>query len=105
VEKTELVAAAVSPVLGLICGVIAWLVAAQKLHGNIGVDRTGSNYPMLAGNVASLLSPCIFVPFLTFAFGADNYDWESMRMIRICDDKDLTDTDVEVTLEQTVHIN
>lgn len=41
---------------------------------------------MLAGNVAALCSPLIFVPVLTFAFGKQNYDWVSMWNIRKVDD-------------------
>jgi hypothetical protein len=41
---------------------------------------------MLAGNVAALCSPLIFVPVLTFAFGRQNYDWQSMWNIRKVDD-------------------
>ena len=41
---------------------------------------------MLAGNVAALCSPLVFVPILTFAFGKQNYDWVSMWNIRKVDD-------------------
>ncbi len=41
---------------------------------------------MLAGNVAALCSPLIFVPILTFTFGRQNYDWVSMWNIRKVDD-------------------
>ena len=41
---------------------------------------------MLAGNVAALLSPVIFVPLFTYIFGPQNYDYESMRAIRKNDD-------------------
>lgn len=44
---------------------------------------------MLAGNVAALLSPIIFSPVLTYAFGPQNYDYESMRAIRKVDDTDV----------------
>jgi hypothetical protein len=44
---------------------------------------------MLAGNVVALLAPCLFIPILTYAFGADNYDYESMRAIRRADDHDV----------------
>jgi hypothetical protein len=46
---------------------------------------------MLAGNVVALLTPLIFIPLLTFAFGKQNYDWESMKQIRRSDDSDITD--------------
>jgi len=46
---------------------------------------------MLAGNVVALLSPMIFIPVLTLIFGMDNYDWVSMKNIRLVDDSDVTD--------------
>jgi hypothetical protein len=53
---------------------------------------------MLAGNVAALLSPLVFVPILTFLFGSQNYDYESMRAIRKVDDSDVA-ADAHVDLE------
>lgn len=44
---------------------------------------------MLAGNVVALLSPMIFIPILTYAFGPQNYDWESMKLIRRVSDDDI----------------
>jgi hypothetical protein len=44
---------------------------------------------MLAGNVAALLSPVIFVPLFTYTFGPQNYDYESMRAIRKVDDTEV----------------
>ena len=42
-------AAAFSPILGLVCSLIAWLVTAKKQCNELTVLCTGSNYPMLAG--------------------------------------------------------
>ncbi|OJJ47805.1 hypothetical protein ASPZODRAFT_141375 [Penicilliopsis zonata CBS 506.65] len=83
------IAAAASPPLGLVVSLIAWLVTAKKEYGVLTVTTTGENYPMLAGNVAALLSPIIFSPVLTFIFGQQNYDYESMRAIRKVDDTDV----------------
>ena len=44
---------------------------------------------MLAGNVAALLSPLVFVPVLTYAFGPQNYDYKSMAAIRLGNDDDI----------------
>jgi hypothetical protein len=82
-------AATLTPPLGLVVSLIAWLVTAKKESGTLSVLSTGANYPMLAGNVAALLSPIVFIPVLTYALGADNYDWESMKAIRKGDDTDL----------------
>ncbi|KAL4989500.1 Sodium:solute symporter family-domain-containing protein [Aspergillus falconensis] len=83
------IAAAASPVLGLAMSLIAWLVTTKTEYGVFTVESTGANYPMLAGNVAALLSPVVFSPVLTYLFGPQNYDYESMRAIRRVDDSDV----------------
>jgi len=93
-------AASLTPPLGLICALIAWLVTAKKTCGSLDVSCTGSNNPMLAGNVVALLSPLIFTPIFTLIFGLDHYDWKSMAEIRKGDDHDLADAahiDLELT--------
>ncbi|KAF2268268.1 urea active transporter [Lojkania enalia] len=82
-------AATFTPPLGFACSLIAWLVTAKKEGGELNVDTTGANNPMLAGNVVALLSPLIFIPVLTYGFGPQNYDWQSMKAIRKGDDHDL----------------
>ncbi|KAI9150101.1 putative urea active transporter 1 [Paramyrothecium foliicola] len=83
-------AATLSPILGVVCAIIAWLVTASKTCGVLDVTCTGSNNPMLAGNLTALLSPVIFVPIFTLVFGLDKYDWQSMLAIRQADDHDIT---------------
>jgi hypothetical protein len=61
---------------------------------------------MLAGNVAALLSPMVFVPIFTFIFGKQNYDYESMRNIRKVDDSDVAaaaHVDLELIPGETTH--
>ncbi|KAM3424989.1 hypothetical protein BST61_g6959 [Cercospora zeina] len=82
-------AATFSPPLALCCSVIGWLVQAKTQYGELSVTTTGSNYPMLVGNVVSLLAPAIFVPVLSLAFRSAPYDWVSMAQIRKGDDSDL----------------
>ena len=91
-------AAALSPILGLIAALIAWLVTAKKECGDLSVACTGSNNPMLAGNVVALLAPLVTIPVLTFALGPQNYDWKSMMDIRKGDDHDVA-TDAGMDLE------
>ncbi|KJX97148.1 hypothetical protein TI39_contig545g00002 [Zymoseptoria brevis] len=92
-------AATFAPPLALCCSLIAWLVTAKSQYGDLSVASTGSNNPMLAGNVVSLLAPVIFIPVLTLAFKAQKYDWLSMKAIRKGDDSDLVaDADVDVEL-------
>ncbi|KAI2610480.1 Na+/solute symporter [Hypoxylon sp. NC1633] len=93
-------AAALSPIFGLAFALIAWLVTAQKECGALDVTCTGSNNPMLAGNVVALLSPLVLIPIFTLIFGMDHYDWKSMMAIRRGDDHDLA-VSAGVDLEQT----
>ncbi|KAJ5719118.1 hypothetical protein N7493_007573 [Penicillium malachiteum] len=83
------IAAAVSPPLGLAISLSAWLATTKTQYGVFNVTTTGDNYPMLAGNVAALLSPVVISPILTLIFGSQNYDWESMRQIRKVDDTEV----------------
>ncbi|KAH7319206.1 urea active transporter-like protein [Rhexocercosporidium sp. MPI-PUGE-AT-0058] len=92
-------AATLTPPCGFACAIIAWLVTASKTCGKLDVECTGSNNPMLAGNVMALLSPLIFTPIFTLIFGIDKYDWQSMAAIRKGDDHDLAeeaDMDLEM---------
>ncbi|KAL2063304.1 hypothetical protein VTL71DRAFT_5109 [Oculimacula yallundae] len=84
-------AATLTPPAGFACAIIAWLVTASKTCGKLDVTCTGSNNPMLAGNVMALLSPLIFTPIFTLIFGVDKYDWKSMAAIRKGDDHDLAE--------------
>ena len=88
-SQQNLAAVSLSPVLGLVCSLVGWLVTAKTQTGTLSVATTGSNNPMLVGNVVALLSPMVFVPVLTYAFGPQRYDWKSMRMIRLGDDAEL----------------
>jgi len=53
-KKQPAGAAITASIVGLICGIAAWLITAVKLHGVITIKSTGENYPMLAGNVVAL---------------------------------------------------
>ena len=85
-SKQNMIAATLAPILGLTSSLIAWLVTAKREFGVLTVASTGSNNPMLAGNVVALLSPLLYIPVLTYAFGPQNYDYASMAMIRLGDD-------------------
>lgn len=59
---------------------------------------------MLAGNVVALLSPLVFIPILTYAFGAQNYDYKSMAAIRLGNDEDIAaDAHTDLELVRGAH--
>ncbi|KAI6905493.1 urea active transporter-like protein [Hortaea werneckii] len=76
-------AATFAPPLGFCSSMIAWLVTTHATFGEFSVATTGSNTPMLVGNVVALLSPLIYIPILTYMppFKPQNYDWVSMANI------------------------
>jgi urea-proton symporter len=94
-------AAILTPIVGTIAAIVAWLVTAKKECDVLDVICTGSNNPMLAGNVVALLAPVILIPLFTLIGGPDKYDWSSMMDIRKGDDHDLAE-DAGVDLEEVV---
>jgi len=70
-------------VIGLGCGIIAWLVTAATLNGGqLTVDTTGQDYPMLAGNLASIGVGCIISVGATYLWPED-FDFESTRKMKM----------------------
>ncbi|KAJ3033959.1 hypothetical protein HDV00_005621 [Rhizophlyctis rosea] len=79
--KKQTATAAISGALGGFAGgLAAWLITTKALFGEINITTTGENYPMLAGNLTSLLLSAIISVIVTY-IKPDNYDWESMRAI------------------------
>jgi len=77
-KKQSAFAAVLGAVLGIICGIIAWLVAAQKLFGELTIKSTGDQYPMLAGNLSSLLVSG-FVSTVVSLIRPDNFNFDVTR--------------------------
>ncbi|CAF4129247.1 unnamed protein product, partial [Adineta steineri] len=80
-------AVCLSPPLGFICSVSAWLVMTKIQFNSISIETTGSDVSMLVGNVVALLSPVVFIPIISFiAPDPTPYDFVSMRAIELVDD-------------------
>lgn len=66
-------------ILGLAAGLIAWLVTASTLNGGeISVSTTGQDYPMLAGNLASIGVGTIISVIATLLW-PENFDFSVTR--------------------------
>ncbi|KAJ3202698.1 hypothetical protein HDU82_007170 [Entophlyctis luteolus] len=77
-KKQTKVGAICGAIGGLVLGVTAWLVTASQYYGEINLDTTGGNYPMLAGNLASL----VFSSIITISISLvkpDDYDWKETK--------------------------
>ncbi|CAB5362194.1 unnamed protein product [Rhizophagus irregularis] len=87
-KKQTAVAAVAGALLGLICGIIAWLVAAQKLFGEITLKSTGDNYPMLAGNLSSLIISGLVATIVSLIKPANfNFDITRQKLEILTDDE------------------
>ncbi|TPX65724.1 hypothetical protein SpCBS45565_g04923 [Spizellomyces sp. 'palustris'] len=85
-RKQTATGAIAGAITGFVCGVSLWLIVTKAYYGEINIDTTGGNYPMLAGNLASLIMSGI-VSTAVSLYRPDNYDWESTKNL-----KQLTDT-------------
>lgn len=85
-SKMNLVAAIASPILGSGLAIMAWLVCAKSLYGELTIVTTFEDYPMLAGNLVALCSPAFFIPIFTYAFKPQNFDWEILKTIKRADE-------------------
>jgi len=67
---------------GLMAGLIAWLVTTAKLYDNvINATTSGQNYPMLAGNVASIAVGGIICVVWTLISPNKTFEWSATRAI------------------------
>lgn len=70
---------------GLVLGLIAWLVTCQVYYGKITIDNLGGDYPMLAGNLASILGSLIICSIISI-MNPQNYDWQTTREIPVVEE-------------------
>lgn len=89
------ISAIVSPILGTCVAIMSWLVSTHTMYGEITVNNTFEDNPMLIGNVVALLSPAIFIPILTLIFGSQNFDFEILKNIKRVDDSKEIEKDLE----------
>ncbi|PRW20754.1 urea-proton symporter DUR3-like [Chlorella sorokiniana] len=79
-KKANANGAITGAICGLLFGITAWLVTCQCLEGRITIDLLGGDYPMLAGNLTSILSSLV----ICLVWGwlkPQNYDWKTTREI------------------------
>ncbi|KAH6904254.1 urea transporter [Coprinopsis sp. MPI-PUGE-AT-0042] len=86
-------------VIGLFCGIAAWLITTAKLNdGVIDVVTTGGDYEMLAGNIASIGVAGIIAVAASLIW-PDNFDWATTRAINVApahpSEEEKSDTDSE----------
>ncbi|CAG8624019.1 16105_t:CDS:2 [Funneliformis caledonium] len=92
-SKQSATAAVSAALMGVVCGITAWLVTAQSLYHEITIKSTGENYPMLAGNLTSLITSGLITTVLSLVKPA-NFDFEITRtkLEVLTDDEVVTNT-------------
>ena len=79
-RKANAFGAVLGTVSGCILGVITWLLVTSIEYGQVNLDTTGRNAPMLAGNLVSILTGGA-VHAVCSLLWPQNYDWDTTRQI------------------------
>lgn len=80
-------AAIAGAVVGLVAGVVSWLGSAAGLYGEVTLDSTGKDYPMLVGNLAAIVVSGVVCTVWSL-MSPDAYDWQTTREIPMIDDNE-----------------
>ncbi|KAG2200758.1 hypothetical protein INT47_002802 [Mucor saturninus] len=84
-SKQSKAAAIASPIIGFIAAVGTWLGVTSNMYGEITVNTTSQNYPMMAGNIVALVSP-IFITVAISLIKPDHFNFDATRDIQQVDD-------------------
>lgn len=79
-RKCSAVAAITSTVVTTPLAIMTWLITAHKLYGVVDLKSTGSDYPMLAGNLVSLFFAIIICVIMSYIWPQD-FDWNEFKNI------------------------
>ncbi|KAG1469306.1 hypothetical protein G6F56_003326 [Rhizopus delemar] len=88
-SKQNKTSAIISPIFGLCVSISTWLAVTYTMYGTITVNSTSQNYPMMAGNVAALVSPLVIIIPMSLIW-PDNFDFDATREIEQVDDSEGT---------------
>lgn len=86
-KKANKFAATSAAIVGLVCGVGAWVASANLLYGEITIISTGQNIPLLIGNVTAI-SVGALVSIVGSLVKPENFNFEVMKQrILVVDDR------------------
>lgn len=72
--------ACLAPPLGMGLGIAAWAATTAGMFDNqFTLDTTGSDFPMMAGNLVSLFSPLIIIAICQLIGGNSHYDFNELK--------------------------
>lgn len=79
-SKANAKGAIVGTIVGCIAGITTWLSVTKIEYGQVNLDTTGRNAPMLAGNLVSILLGGAIHAIFSFV-KPQNYNWESTKSL------------------------
>lgn len=80
-RKCSAMAAIVASLTTTPLAIMTWLITAAKLNdGELNLDTTGQDYPMLAGNLVALFWSAIVCVIMSYIW-PQNYDWNELKAI------------------------
>ncbi|XP_022736955.1 urea-proton symporter DUR3 [Durio zibethinus] len=81
-RKANAIGAILGTIVGCIFGIVTWLSVASIEYGQVNLDTTGRNAPMLAGNLVSILTGGAIHAVCSLLW-PQNYNWDTTRQITI----------------------
>ena len=86
-RKTNRTAATTAAVVGLACGVLAWIISAGMMFGEVTIASTGNVAALLTGNITSIAVSLIITVIGSIMF-PERFDFRALRQkILLVDDK------------------
>lgn len=97
-RRANAIGAILGTIFGCFLGIITWLSVTKIEYGQINLDTTGRNAPMLAGNIVSILTGGA-VHAICSMLWPQNYDWSTTKQITVVE-KEKTDLPAEEFKEE-----
>ncbi|KAK0527832.1 hypothetical protein OC834_002077 [Tilletia horrida] len=86
-KKANKAACVYGALIGLGLAIMSWLVTAKALFGELTVDTTGADYPVLVGNLVAIMVPILILVPASYLY-PENYSWTETRAIQAPDEID-----------------
>ncbi|KAK0347445.1 hypothetical protein LTR91_007252 [Friedmanniomyces endolithicus] len=103
-ERQNKIAVIVAPIAGSLTAIACWLGSTHALYGTVSIATTSNIIPLIIGNGVSLISGALYSIICTFAFGADDFDWNRLKTeIHIADDSDVKGLTSEQVAQEKSH--
>ncbi|KAK5688343.1 hypothetical protein LTS10_000321 [Elasticomyces elasticus] len=103
-ERQNKIAVIVAPTLGSITAIACWLGSTHALYGTVSIATTSNIIPLIIGNGVSLIAGAVYSIICTFAFGADDFDWQRLKTeIHVADDSDVKGLTPEQIAQEKSH--